>query len=252
MTGRTHLLESPHQPTPSAVPVGGGSGWLLGDPRHDDRNFCLDLVQVHGYLEDTQPRIAKAVQISVDVPKRRQFLTRQLAYRADQTRHAIERYKTDRHPRKPLFAFARCLVHFAVAVQEVSFCTHLQGKASELPIVAISGEHDFGAGPVSEASLNGFPSSEITSRIQELLDLDSYRIDKQHQRRLPLPDTAARDGRPQIPATSGLAPDRPCCFARRGGARIPASDETPPDPSPHHAAGRAHSGPLPARAPAPR
>ena len=130
MTGRTHLLESPHQPTPSAVPVGGGSGWLLGDPRHDDRNFCLDLVQVHGYLEDTQPRIAKAVQISVDVPKRRQFLTRQLAYRADQTRHAIEQYKTDRHPCKPLFAFARCLVHFAEAVQEVSFCIQLTAGQS--------------------------------------------------------------------------------------------------------------------------
>ncbi len=57
--------------------------------------------------------------------------------------------------------------------------------------MAISGEHDFGAGPVSEASLNGFPSREITSRIQELIDLDSYRIDKQHQPRLPLPDTAA-------------------------------------------------------------
>jgi hypothetical protein len=125
MTGRTHLLEPPHQPTPSAVAVSGSNGWLLGDPRHDVRSLCLDLVQVHGYLEDTQPRIAKAVQISVDVPKRRQFLTRQLAYSADQTRHAIEQYKTDRHPRKPLFAFALCLVHFAVPEQEVSFCIQL-------------------------------------------------------------------------------------------------------------------------------
>jgi hypothetical protein len=106
-------------------------------------------------------------------------------------RHAIEQYKTDRDTRETLFAFARCLVHFAVDEQEVQFCTQLQGKASELPIVAFSGEHDFGASPVSEASLNGFPSSDITSRIQELIDLDSYRIDKQHQRRLPLPDTAA-------------------------------------------------------------
>jgi hypothetical protein len=166
--------------------------------------------------------------------------------------HAIAQYKQDRDPREPLFAFARCLVHFAVDEQEVRFCTQLQGKASELPIVAFSGEHDFGAGPVSEVSLNGFPSGEITSRIQELVDLDSYRIDKQHQRRLPLPDTAARDGRPQIPATSGLPPDRPGCFAGRGLARTPASDETPPDPSPPHAAGRAHSGPPPAGAPAPR
>jgi type I restriction enzyme R subunit len=45
-------------------------------------------------------------------------------------------------------------------------------RSPYLPIVAFSGEHDFGDGPVSEASLNGFPSSEITSRIQE----DPYRF----------------------------------------------------------------------------
>ena len=212
MTGRTHLLEPPHQPTPSAVPVSGGTGWLLSDPRHYDRSFCLDLVQLQGFLEATQPAVAEAVQISVDGPTRRQFLarlekqitqrgvvevlrkgirhgpheiqlfygtpspgnsraaelfaqnrfslTRQLAYSADQSRraldlalfvnglpvatfelknnltcqnvrHAIEQYRQDRDPREPLFAFARCLVHFAVDEQEVSFCTQLQGKDSD-------------------------------------------------------------------------------------------------------------------------
>ncbi len=57
--------------------------------------------------------------------------------------------------------------------------------------MVISGQHNFGAGSVSEVSLNGFPSSDITSRIQELIDLDSYRIDTQNQRRLSLPETAA-------------------------------------------------------------
>jgi len=212
MTGRTHLLEPPHQPTPSAAAVSGGTGWLLGDPRHYDRSFCLDLVQLQGFLEATQPAVAEAVQISVDGPTRRQFLTRleqrigqrglvevlrkgirhgpheiqlfygtpspgnaraaerfaqnrfsltrQLAYSSDQgrrvldlalfinglplatfelknnltcqnVRHAIEQYKQDRDPREPLFAFARCLVHFAVDEQEVQFCTQLQGKDSE-------------------------------------------------------------------------------------------------------------------------
>ena len=212
MTGRTHLLEPPHQSTSTAVPVSGGTGWLLGDPRHYDRNFCLDLVQLQGFLEATQPAVAEAVQISVDGPTRRQFLTRlekqigqrgvvevlrkgirhgpheiqlcfgtpspgnsraaelfaqnrfsltrQLAYSSDQARraldlalfvnglpvatfelknnltcqnvrHAIEQYKTDRDPREPLFAFARCLVHFAVDEQEVEFCTQLQGKDSD-------------------------------------------------------------------------------------------------------------------------
>jgi type I restriction enzyme R subunit len=212
MTGRIHLLEPPHQTTPTAVPVSGGTGWLLGDPRHYDRSFCLDLVQLQGFLENTQPAVAEAVQIAVDGPTRRQFLarlekqitqrgvvdvlrkgirhgpheiqlfygtpspgnsraaelfglnrfslTRQLAYSSDQTRraldlamfinglpvatfelknnltcqsvqHAIRQYQNDREPREPLFAFARCLVHFAVDEQEVRFCTHLIGKESE-------------------------------------------------------------------------------------------------------------------------
>jgi type I restriction enzyme R subunit len=76
MTGRTHLLEPPHQATPSSVPVSGGTGWLLGDPRHYDRSHCLDLVQLQGFLEDTQPQIAEAVSIAVDGPTRRQFLAR--------------------------------------------------------------------------------------------------------------------------------------------------------------------------------
>jgi type I restriction enzyme R subunit len=211
MTGRTHLLEPPHQPTPTAVPVSGGTGWLLGNPRHYDRSHCLDLVQLQGFLEATQPQVAEAVAIGVDGPTRRQFLarlekqigqrgvvevlrkgirhgpheiqlfygtpspgnsraaelfaqnrfslTRQLAYSSEQSRraldlalfvnglpvatfelknnltsqnvrHAIEQYKTDRDPREPLFAFARCLVHFAVDEQEVEFCTQLQGKDS--------------------------------------------------------------------------------------------------------------------------
>jgi len=212
MTGRTHLLEPPHVATPSAVPVSGGTGWLLGDPRHYERSFCLDLVQLQGFLEATQPAVAEAVQIAVDGPTRRAFLarlekqigqrgvvevlrkgirhgpheiqlfygtptpgntraeelfglnrfslTRQLAYSADQTRraldlalfvnglpvatfelknnltcqnadHAVKQYRRDRDPREPLFAFARCLVHFAVDEQEVHFCTHLKGKDSE-------------------------------------------------------------------------------------------------------------------------
>jgi len=49
MTGRTHLLEPPHQATPSAVPL-------------------------QGLLEATQPQIAEAVSITVDSPTRRQLL----------------------------------------------------------------------------------------------------------------------------------------------------------------------------------
>ncbi|TQE98605.1 MAG: type I restriction endonuclease subunit R [Spiribacter salinus] len=43
---------------------------------------------------------------------------------------AVEQYQRDRDPREKLFAFGRCLVHFAVDDHEVRFCTELKGKAS--------------------------------------------------------------------------------------------------------------------------
>ena len=43
---------------------------------------------------------------------------------------AVYQYKKDRDPRELLFAFGRCMVHFAVDDHEVRFCTHLKGKSS--------------------------------------------------------------------------------------------------------------------------
>ena len=43
---------------------------------------------------------------------------------------AVEQYRKDRNPREKLFAFGRCVAHFAVDENEVHFCTHLKGKAS--------------------------------------------------------------------------------------------------------------------------
>ena len=45
-------------------------------------------------------------------------------------------------------------------------------KSPYKPIVAFSGEHDYGGAKVTEASLNGFPSSKIADEIQE----DPYRF----------------------------------------------------------------------------
>lgn len=45
-------------------------------------------------------------------------------------------------------------------------------KSPHRAIVAFSGEHDFGAGKVTEASLNGFPSGQIADKIKE----DPYRF----------------------------------------------------------------------------
>jgi len=225
MTGRTDLLVPPHTPTGFDAPVSGGTGWLLGDPRHYDRGFCVDLVQLRGFLELTQPKVAIALDLGTDSPTRRQFLarlsgeigkrgvidvlrkgvshgphhlqlfygtpspgnakaaelhaqnrfsvTRQFAYSSDETRRAldlglfinglpvatfelknsltkqtvadaVEQYKRDRDPREPLFAFGRCVVHFAVDDSEVRMCTELKGKGSWfLPFN--QGHHD-GAG----------------------------------------------------------------------------------------------------------
>jgi type I restriction enzyme R subunit len=45
-------------------------------------------------------------------------------------------------------------------------------KSPHRAIVAFSGEHEYGGGKVTEASLNGFPSSQIADKIQE----DPYRF----------------------------------------------------------------------------
>lgn len=42
-------------------------------------------------------------------------------------RNAVAQYKNDRDPREPLFAFGRCLAHFAVDPDEVHFASQLRG-----------------------------------------------------------------------------------------------------------------------------
>jgi type I restriction enzyme R subunit len=76
MTGRTDLLFPPYVPTGFDAPVAGGTGWLLGDPRHYDRGVCVDLVQLRGFLELTQPKVAEMLNLDTDGPVRRQFLAR--------------------------------------------------------------------------------------------------------------------------------------------------------------------------------
>ena len=51
-------------------------------------------------------------------------------YTGQNINDAIHQYQTDRDPREPLFAFGRCVVHFAVDDDRAAFCTDLRGKAS--------------------------------------------------------------------------------------------------------------------------
>ena len=76
MTGRTDVLVPTHAATETSVPVAGGTGWLLGDPAHYDRDYCIDLVQLRGFLLATQPDTLEAVALATDGPTRRKFLAR--------------------------------------------------------------------------------------------------------------------------------------------------------------------------------
>jgi type I restriction enzyme R subunit len=76
MTGRTDLLVPPHVATETSVPVAGGTGWLLGDASRYDREYCVDLTQLRGFLGATQPEAAEALDLDHDSPTRHKFLAR--------------------------------------------------------------------------------------------------------------------------------------------------------------------------------
>ncbi|MFM7086059.1 MAG: type I restriction endonuclease subunit R [Cyanobium sp.] len=76
MTGRTDVLVPAHVATETSVPVAGGTGWLLGDASHYDRDFCIDLVQLRGFLQATQPDGLEALALDSDGPTRQKFLAR--------------------------------------------------------------------------------------------------------------------------------------------------------------------------------
>lgn len=54
-----------------------GLGWICGSPSDYDKEFCLDLAQLAGFLETTQPKTAAALPpLYTDSPARRELLTR--------------------------------------------------------------------------------------------------------------------------------------------------------------------------------
>jgi type I restriction enzyme R subunit len=76
MTGRTDVLAPEHVATETSVPVSGGTGWLLGDASHYDRDYAVDLVQLRGFLRATQEPLVEALGLEADGPTRRKFLAR--------------------------------------------------------------------------------------------------------------------------------------------------------------------------------
>ena len=57
-------------------PATYGVGWLWGDPRDYDREYCVDLAQLSAFLSVTQPEVAGALDLGLDSPRRRKFLAR--------------------------------------------------------------------------------------------------------------------------------------------------------------------------------
>lgn len=78
MAGHTEVISPPppHQATETAVPVSGGTGWLLGDAKHYDREYTVDLVQLRGFLRATQEPLVEILDLEHDSPTRRKFLNR--------------------------------------------------------------------------------------------------------------------------------------------------------------------------------
>ena len=57
-------------------PAGYGVGWICGDPRDYDRDYCVDLIQLAAFLDATQPNVAKLLALGQDGPTRQKFLAR--------------------------------------------------------------------------------------------------------------------------------------------------------------------------------
>ena len=76
ITGRTDVLSPAHAATEISVPVAAGTGRLLGDAEHYDREYAVDLVQFRGFLLATQEPLVEALSLETDGPTRRKFLAR--------------------------------------------------------------------------------------------------------------------------------------------------------------------------------
>ena len=85
-------------------------------------------------------------------------------------KHAIRQYQTDRDPKEPLFAFGRCMVHFALDPDLVYMATTLSGFSTNfLPFN--KGVNDGAGNPVNP---NGLKSDYLWKKIltkQSLSDI---------------------------------------------------------------------------------
>ena len=87
--------------------------------------------------------------------------------------HAVYQYRNDRDPREPLFAFGRCLAHFAVDPDNVQVTTQLHRKKTRF--LPFNKGYNLGAGnPPVPPTGKGYPTSYLWDEIwskDSILDL---------------------------------------------------------------------------------
>jgi type I restriction enzyme, R subunit len=72
-----HPCDPPKSDTVVEPPaVYGGVGWRSGNHHDYDREYCVDLVQLSAFLDDTQLEAAESLVLNEDGPTRRKFLAR--------------------------------------------------------------------------------------------------------------------------------------------------------------------------------
>lgn len=52
------------------------AGWLAGEAKNYDRDYCVNLAHLRAFVEATQPKLAAAFELAQDTPARRAFLAR--------------------------------------------------------------------------------------------------------------------------------------------------------------------------------
>ncbi len=85
MTGLPDHPDAPGALRDPGVPY-GGAGWIAGNPHDYDREYAVDLAQLHAFLLATQEDAALALALEQDSPTRRRFLAR---LQGEITRHGV-------------------------------------------------------------------------------------------------------------------------------------------------------------------
>ena len=67
LQGRTGIVDRPAR---------YAAGWVQGDPKDYDREYCVDLAHLSAFLKETQPKVAESLDLDQDGPTRRRFLAR--------------------------------------------------------------------------------------------------------------------------------------------------------------------------------